>query len=306
MGNLGRAGYGASLEGMWPYTYDTCDIGTVANQSMNGLPIAATENGDINENGVLSFLPGQRLSRCTCKGESHPGPMHDDGTFVGRSAPEIDVFEAQITGDVLTGQVSQSAQWGPFNAEYDWYNTTDNMKIVDLSISAYNAYSGAVNQQATSVVTQIDQGCYEGEQGCFSVYGFEYVPGFDGAYISWIADGKLAWTLEQAGMAADPRVEIGSRPIPQEPMYLIANLGMSLNFGGKVDLNHLPFPATMRIDYVRVYQMSDQKNVGCDPKDFPTQAYINRYIDAYTNPNLTTWREDYGQPFPKNSFLDQC
>ncbi len=58
--------------------------------------------------------------------------MHDDGTFVGRSAPEIDVFEAQITGDVLTGQVSQSAQWGPFNAEYDWYNTTDNMKIVDL------------------------------------------------------------------------------------------------------------------------------------------------------------------------------
>ncbi|TFY73139.1 hypothetical protein EWM64_g10873, partial [Hericium alpestre] len=28
MGNLGRAGYGASLEGMWPYTYDACDVGT--------------------------------------------------------------------------------------------------------------------------------------------------------------------------------------------------------------------------------------------------------------------------------------
>lgn len=148
--------------------------------------------------------------------------MHDDGTFVGRSAPEIDVFEAQVTGDPLTGQVSQSAQWAPFNAGYEWYNTTDNMKIVDMSISAYNPYSGAVEQQATSVVTQIDQGCYGGMQGCFSVYGFEYVPGFDGAYISWISDGKLAWTLEQGGMAADSRVEIGPRPIPQEPMVSTA------------------------------------------------------------------------------------
>jgi len=41
--------------------------------------------------------------------------MHSDGTYVGRSAPEIDVFEAQITDSV--GFVSQSAQWGPFNAE---------------------------------------------------------------------------------------------------------------------------------------------------------------------------------------------
>jgi len=115
MGNLGRAGYGASLEGMvsiqlhdlatnlsstlqWPYTYDACDIGTVRNQSVNGLPTAATVNGDPTEKGVLSFLQGQRLSRCTCQGESHPGPKHSDGTYVGRSAPEIDVFEAQVSG----------------------------------------------------------------------------------------------------------------------------------------------------------------------------------------------------------------
>ena len=80
----------------WPYTYDSCDVGTVANQTKNGLPLAATVNGDASQNGVLSFLPGQRLSRCTCTGESHPGPVHEDGTFVGRSAPEIDIFEAQV------------------------------------------------------------------------------------------------------------------------------------------------------------------------------------------------------------------
>lgn len=78
-------------------------------------------------------------------------------------------------------------------------------------------------------------------------------------------------------MAADTRVEIGARPIPQEPMYIIANLGMSTNFG-TVDLEHLTFPATMKIDYIRVYQNPNNINYGCDPDDFPTEAYINTYV----------------------------
>lgn len=142
MGNLGRAGYGATLEGMvhlrlrrnfrhswlthvslvfffqWPYTYDTCDVGTAPNQTINGLPIAATINGDHLYNDALSYLPGQRLSRCTCDGEDHPGPKHSDGSFVGRSAPEIDMFEAQMGGKPLSGEVSQSAQWAVSTGVY--------------------------------------------------------------------------------------------------------------------------------------------------------------------------------------------
>ncbi|EIM92127.1 beta-glucan synthesis-associated [Stereum hirsutum FP-91666 SS1] len=305
MGNLGRAGFGASLEGMWPYTYDSCDVGTVANQSVNGLPTAALENGDAGNGGLLSFLPGQRLSRCTCTGESHPGPMHEDGTYVGRSAPEIDIFEAQITGTPLTGQVSQSGQFAPFNAAYTWPNTTDNLSIYNSTITELNSYKGGVYQQAVSGVTQTEQGCYELETGCFAVYGIEYKPGFDDAYITWIASNTSAWTVKASGMGADTAAEIGPRAIPQEPLYLLANLGMSTNFG-TVDLDHLTFPAVMRIDYIRVYQYSDSINIGCDPPDFPTATYINEYIEAYTNPNFTTWKDDYGQPFPKNSFLDQC
>jgi beta-glucanase (GH16 family) len=33
MGNLGRPGFGATTEGTWPYTYDSCDIGTLPNQT---------------------------------------------------------------------------------------------------------------------------------------------------------------------------------------------------------------------------------------------------------------------------------
>ncbi|KAI5120828.1 hypothetical protein M0805_007016 [Coniferiporia weirii] len=303
MGNLGRAGYGASLEGTWPYTYDACDVGTVANQTVKGLPVAATENGDPSHDGVLSFMQGQRLSRCTCPGESHPGPMHSDGTYVGRSAPEIDVFEAQVSNEV--GYVSQSGQWAPFNEAYVWFNTSANLIIPDPTNTVLNPYKGGAYQQATSGLTETNQKAYELSGGSFSVYGFEYKPGFDDSYIGWISDDKLVWQLNGAGMAADTAVEISARPVPQEPMYILANLGMSENFGN-VDLEHLTFPTSMRIDYVRVYQRPDSKNVGCDPPNFPTAAYINQYLDAYNNPNLTTWKDDYKQPVPKNSFLGEC
>ncbi|KAJ6598824.1 glycoside hydrolase family 16 protein [Mycena vulgaris] len=304
MGVLGRAGYGASLDGTW-YSYDACDVGTAPNQTVNGLPLAATTSGTTYApyNGELSYLGGQRLSRCTCAGESHPGPIHEDGTYVGRSAPEIDIFEAQVSNS--RGQVSQSGQWAPFNEAYNWLNTTDNLIIPNATASIMNTYLGGAFQQSTSVVTDTNQLCYELIDDCFSVYGFEYKSGFDNAYISWIADNKLAWTLKVAGLGADSAVEISARPIPQEPLYILANLGMSTNFG-TVDLDHLTFPTHMRIDYIRVYQNPDSINIGCDPTDFPTSDYINTYIDAYSNPNLTTWVDDYGQKIPKNSLIDTC
>ncbi|KAK1228643.1 hypothetical protein PQX77_008237 [Marasmius sp. AFHP31] len=311
LGNLGRAGFGASLEGTWPYTYDACDVGTAPNQTHNGLPHAATVNGDPSANGALSYLPGQKLSRCTCPGESHPGPIHSDGTYVGRSAPEIDIFEAQVgmgfsdDGVHLAGEVSQSGQWAPFNAQYQWFNTSDNLIINNSSITRLNSYMGGALQQATSGVSKTNQECYFDGGGCFAVYGFEYKPGYDDAYITWISDNKQMWTVNAAGMAADSRVELSARPVPQEPLYIIANLGMSTNFGD-VDLDHLVFPTSMLVDYVRVYQRKKDINIGCDPVDFPTKAYIENYLEAYTNPNLTTWRDDYKQPFPKSSFLGEC
>lgn len=89
MGNLGRPGYGATTEGTWPYTYDSCDVGTLANQTLadGSGPEAALTTGA--NGGPLSYLPGQRLSACTCAGEDHPGPDH---TY-GRASPEIDAIE---------------------------------------------------------------------------------------------------------------------------------------------------------------------------------------------------------------------
>jgi beta-glucanase (GH16 family) len=296
MGNLGRAGFGASVEGLWPYAYDSCDVGTLPNQTYPGeqRPAAALVNGDGLYGGVLSYLPGQRLSACTCRGESHPGPMRTDGTYVGRSAPEIDVLEATIIQKVPW--VSMSSQFAPFNAAY--YLDQTQAEIYNSTSTQFNSYRGGAFQQTASAVGLTNTSCYETTGRCYAIYGFEYVPGFDSAYITWINQVK-AWTVFSSAFKADPVTEVSARPVPQEPMYIIANLGMAQQFGTiDADIDSV-FPATMEVDWIRVYQQKDKVNVGCDPKDFPTSAYISTYQEAYTNPNLTTWK-DYGQPWPKN------
>lgn len=116
----------------------------------------------------------------------------------------------------------------------------------------------------------------------------------------------------------DAESEISERLISYEPHYVIVrpdfveskmgtrslpriqlNLGMSPGFQ-PVRYEALTFPAKYLIDYVRVYQRKDQINVGCSPKDMPTEDYINDHINAYSNPNLTLWA-DAGYSYPKSS-----
>lgn len=141
MGNLGRPGYGATTDGMWPYSYDTCDLGTFPNQTlqdMSGPPAALhTNSGREKYNFNLNWLSGQRLSQCTCPKEDHPGPVRN-GKFVGRGVPEIDILEAQKNKLGDGGKVSQSLQMAPFNADYqaNWAG----LEINDTDITARNSY----------------------------------------------------------------------------------------------------------------------------------------------------------------------
>ncbi|KAG8960617.1 hypothetical protein FRC03_006325 [Tulasnella sp. 419] len=219
MGNLGRMGYGASLEGMWPYTYDACDVGTLPNQTFaDGTPVANTEGNDEFNGGALSFLPGQKLSACTCEGEIHPGPKKADGSFVGRGAPEIDILEATVDQRTRIGHISMSAQWAPFDYKYLFTQNADTFSIDNPDVAELNEYVGGVYQQTTSALVLTNQQCYENSGGCYSTYGFEYKPGTDG-YITWISDGKASWTVKAGALGPNSISGASQRPIPQEPMY---------------------------------------------------------------------------------------
>jgi beta-glucanase (GH16 family) len=95
-------------------------------------------------------------------------------------------------------------------------------------------------------------------------------------YIQWISDNKKAWHVTSQSFPADPIAQISARPIPNEPLYILVNLGMSKGFIPEPNPN-LKYPSTMYVDWIRVYQPKGKQNVGCSPKDMPTAEYINKY-----------------------------
>jgi beta-glucanase (GH16 family) len=190
MGNLGRPGYLSTTDGMWPYTYNSCDVGITPNQS--------------SYDGI-SRLPGQRLNSCTCPNEDHPTP----GT--GRGAPEIDIVEAGATP--LLPIATQSYQVAPFDI---WYYPDYNFTAFpDYSISYTNGYTGGPYQQAVSATTNLNKDWYDGK--AYQRYSFEYAPGEgEGSYISWKVGGQTTFMMD--GRAIGPNGNIQSRLVSEEPM----------------------------------------------------------------------------------------
>lgn len=89
--------------------------------------------------------------------------------------------------------------------------------------------------------------------------------------------------MRDSAVGPDQATGVRQRLVPKEAMYLILNLGISPNFGD-IDFDGLEemWPVHMLVDYVRVYQHPDRKNIGCDPVDMLTARYIQDNLVAYT------------------------
>ncbi|UZJ57020.1 hypothetical protein CBS101457_006340 [Exobasidium rhododendri] len=312
MGNLGRPGYLATTDGMWPYSYQGCDTGILPKQvNAQGGPIQAVQStGTYAVKGQLSSLPGMRTPSCTCSGEDHPGPKNS----VGRSAPEIDILEAQIQTrhGVKNSYASQSLQTAPFDDAYYFVNTTPATTILGEN-TVINTYVGGPYQEAVSGVSLIPQRGFADADGAdadkYVTFALEYEPDWnnDGSgFITWYVDGIATWTITGDTVPAREVMEISRRNMPTEPMSIIMNLGMSSGFQYvDFDAGGVAFPAQMKVDYVRVYQEKGKEKMSCDPVDHPTSDYINNHIDVYSNANITTWNSTK-YAWPKNTLRSGC
>lgn len=152
-------------------------------------------------------------------------------------------------------------------------------------MTGLNSYQGGPFQQALSGLTLLNNDWYNGKE--YAEYSFYYTPGEKGD-ITWTVGGEPTWKLD--ARAIGPNGNIGQRAIPQEPMSMIMNFGMSTGFA-RLNLTGIAslLPATMRFDYVRIYQDEDETSITCDPPGYETTSYIQNHMDAYTNPNKTHW-----------------
>lgn len=278
LGNLGRPGFRASTDGIWPYTYNSCDAGITPNQSMTD---------------GTSYLLGQKLPSCVCPGEDHPTP----GT--GRGAPEIDVFEASADPNLKLGVITQSYQVAPYDI---WYQPNyDFFAIPNPNFTQMNSYCGGPYQEAISGQTVLNDDWYNGTQ--YQKYGFEYTPGTapDGQ-ITWFVGDDISYMI--TGNALGPNGNVNSRVIGEEPMAIVLNVGISPSWTG-INFDELVFPTTSYVDYVRWYQPADSITVTCDPPGYETTEYIKQQPSAFGNINLTNWDET-GYGWPKHSLNGDC
>lgn len=272
LGNLARPGYLATTDGLWPYTYNECDVGITRNQST------------LNEN--MSYLPGQRLSMCTCVGEDHPS------IGLGRGAPEIDIIEGLYEHGRVVGV--QTVQVAPFD---EWWRPDyDYVDINNKNDTYVREDVGTVYQESISLATRL-------KMDEFVNFTMEYKSLSQGSYVKFEVNNKPMFTISESALASNGL--IGSRQITKEPMSLIFNMGLSKIWNPKLQVQKLKLPAKFYIDYIRVYQPLDSIELTCDPDDFATSSYIDSHANAYTNWELNTWN-DAGYEFPRNSLENKC
>lgn len=221
MGNLGRPGYLATTDGLWPYAYEACDVGILENQTnIDGSgPDAALKAKQISgKRSQISKLPGMRSSSCTCPGEDHPGPHNN----VARMVPELDIFEVQVTGK--HSFASQSYQVAPYDADYEY----GKFKILGDQTKP-NPWKGGVWQEAVSGVSQVPDSAFQKTSRTPCTFGVEYTPDWKGpgsGMLTFYVDGKPTWTLDGSMIGPNKLTQIAQRTFPTEPMMLILNLGV--------------------------------------------------------------------------------
>jgi beta-glucanase (GH16 family) len=181
--------------------------------TITGRPSVGTYNGAGYD--VTSLTQGQPYVS---------GLITTEGTF----SQQYGYFE--MRADIPAGKGLWPAFWMLKQNPHEWPPEIDIMEAIGHETDRYyvNTHS---NSPGHGTVIQVPSQPFSG----FHTYGVKWEPD----KITWYFDG----------------VEVGSRATPSDmhtPMYLLANLAVGGNWPGSPD-NTTPFPAEMKIDYIRAY-----------------------------------------------------
>jgi len=279
-GNLGRAVYQDSNTGLWPWSYSECDP---------DLKLPPTD-------------PPQRISAC----QDHD--LREDGLlpFQGRGATELDVLEGAVTNAGSGSYAVGSVQLSPGVPAYfrpplfgfptaegpgAWYRKLTFGKRGKPNNGWYGPPYGS--QCLTGCPDALSGGITEIDDfhSRYWTYRMEWRTGSDGG-VAWYYDDEFVWSMEAASFGeykicnssapGAPCLRTPKRQVPAEPMSLVMNTAIGTWNGGPTALDGKHWPASLWVDYVRVWQK--EEHTGCDPPDYPTAAYIEKHADLYGEP----------------------
>jgi hypothetical protein len=291
MGNLARATFLDTTDHMWPFSNNVCNEYTRYSQEIsacNGKPGYGMQPNRGRGAPEIDFFEVMYM-------DVFPNPL---------LSASLQVAPGKPTDRPLLGMKPNVTWYEPFlgngvslNEYFFGTHTYDKNKTLSYQTDT------------VSVNVWLNESFYTD----FHKYRIEWEPPVENmrespsdisraGYIKWFIDSKLI-----AGMSGDDLQKVSETEIPSEPMYILFNQALSKDWGfpDAWFLNcpkkcwscldplcecALPkrfcqknIPASFEIDYVRVYQDSDDPNhiLGCSPPSRPTAEWIEGHEERY-------------------------
>jgi len=299
-GNLGRAVFQNSNTGLWPWSYDKCD---------SDLELPPTD-------------PPQRISACM----DHDFDAEGLHPFQGRGATELDVLEGAVSNDGQNSYVVGSLQLSPgippyFRPPLFGFPTASGQGSWYTGLSFGQRGKPNNGWYGPPWGSGCPTGCPDALSGGlielndldtrYWTYRMEWKLGPNG-HLSWYYDDEFVWGISAASFGeykicsskdgVETCARTPARMIPQEPMSLVMNTAIGTWNGGQGAIDNKHWPAEFYIDYVRVWQQ--EKNIGCDPPDFPTKVYINKNAAIYGEPVSPLGDQTCPENYPPSAYAN--
>ncbi|WYQ43121.1 glycoside hydrolase family 16 protein [Bacillus sp. FSL W7-1321] len=165
----------------------------------------------------------------------------------GRFSQTYGRFEARMR--LPAGQGFWPAFWMmPQHDRYGGWAASGEIDIMENAGATPHKVGGAIHYGGPWPDNRFSAGDYYFPNGTNATDYHEYAVEWEPGEIRWYVDGNLYLTLNDWYTVGGPY----PAPFDQE-FYLILNLAVGGWYGGNPD-GSAPFPSTMAVDYVRVYQ----------------------------------------------------
>ncbi|KAB2336726.1 glycoside hydrolase family 16 protein [Cytobacillus depressus] len=199
---------------------------------------AAVKNNELQYYGSKNVDVEKGYLKIISKKENKGGRKYTSGAIHSKDKFSFLYGKVEMRAKLPGGQGIFPAFWMMTNKDHIWLPEIDIMEMLgqkpdEIWMVMHRLGEDKKLKSVSSVYKGID---YTKD---FHVFGIEWTPN----NITWFIDGIERFKIDQF--------------IPQEEMYLYLNTAVGGNWPGSPD-HTTPFPAIFQVDYVRVYQKTEE------------------------------------------------
>jgi len=290
-GNLGRAIYEPSNTGLWPFSMEECDEQYERQPIPGGGPKQRISGCDPNPGPGLHPYQGRGATEVDLVevGDSYNGAH---GWFMSslQIRPAIPAYFRPKLGDLATSypinpetgipEFKMPKEGGDRDTWYHGLIFGGNESDIPPGLPNNHWWGPAYADSLTAGVNP-----FHDLSEKYRTYRVEWQDGDEDGFLRFYVEDVFIFEIPKESLGRYSVCSQGpndkephcshtpKRTFPSEPASIVMNVALG-SWNGGPDSVRGNLPGHMYVDYVRVWQRPDRRNMGCDPPDHPTKEYI--------------------------------